>query len=96
MLPGSKHELKAKAEETGVPHHKQAHQKPETRVDAGGGGTAKRNIVRKGGPAQVRKAGANKHAIEDEESTEEISGALDEGDPNYDSKDDPAVVSNFS
>jgi len=93
MQPGSKHEQKAKTET--VPHHKAAHLPPESRVDAGGG-TSKRNIVRRGGPANVRKQAANKHhTIEDEESTAEVIAALDENDPNFEG-DDPAVVSSVN
>lgn len=47
-------------------------------------GTAKRNIIRKGAGGVSRKAGK---AVDDG-SLNPVSGAIDKGDPNYDSEDD--------
>ena len=58
---------------------------PDTRV--GEEGSAKRNILRKGGPGRSRKEGLPGQAIDD--GSMDASGvALDEHDPNYDSEDD--------
>lgn len=62
---------------------------PETTT--GEVGTAKRNILRKGGPGKSRKDGLPGSVIDD--GTLHVdSSAMDEDDPNYDSEDDNGVV----
>jgi hypothetical protein len=61
------------------------HQVPETTT--GDAGSAKRNILRKGGPAKTRKEGIPGSAVDDG-STAVDGCALDEDDPNYDSEED--------
>ena len=58
---------------------------PETQT--GEAGTAKRNILRKGGPGKSRKDGLPGSAVDDG-SIHVDNYALDEDDPNYDSEDD--------
>jgi len=58
---------------------------PETQT--GEAGTAKRNILRKGGPGKSRKDGLPGSAVDDG-SNHLDNIALDEDDPNYDSEDD--------
>lgn len=58
---------------------------PDTKT--GEEGTAKRNILRKGGPGKTRKDGLTGSAVDDG-SNHIDSIALDEDDPNYDSEDD--------
>lgn len=53
-------------------------------------GTAKRNILRKGGPGRSRKEGIPGASVDDGSLT--VDGcALDEDDPNYDSEEDDGV-----
>lgn len=90
LQPGSKNALKAT--KGALPHHKAVHQPP---VTASSGGSAKRNIIRRhgsgGGP---RKEGVSKFA-ENDGTLEDFDDALDANDPNFDSPDDPKLVSNF-
>jgi len=86
---GTKSQMK-EAKSDGVPHHKSDKAAPVTK--ASGGGEASRNITRKGGPAVVRKAGVSGGAIDDPASGDYT--CTDPNDPNYDSPDDPARVSN--
>ncbi len=54
-------------------------------------GTAKRNILRKGGHGKSRKDGIPGGAVDDG-SNHVDNCALDEDDPNYDSEDDSGVA----
>lgn len=61
---------------------------PETMT--GDEGTAKRNILRKGGPGKSRKDGLPGSVVDDG-SLHVDNCAMDEDDPNYDSEDDNGV-----
>lgn len=58
---------------------------PETVT--GGEGSAKRNIIRRGGPGRARKEGASGGNVDDG-SLYEDPYALDEEDPNFDSEEE--------
>jgi programmed cell death protein 4 len=73
----NKHIVETKSEKKGIP--------PETVV--GPIGSAKRNIIRKGGKGKYRKEGVA-GAYLDDGSTSDILIALDHNDPNYDSEDE--------
>lgn len=60
-------------------------QLPETVT--GGDGSAKRNIIRRGGPGRTRKEGLAGQMVDDG-STYEDPFFLDQEDPNYDSEED--------
>jgi hypothetical protein len=69
---------------------KKQHQPPETVT--GDVGSAKRNIIRKGGgSAHNRKANLAGHLIDDGSLYNDPS-AIDEHDPNYDSENEPDYV----
>lgn len=66
-------------------HHHGTNKIPETKI--GTEGTAKRNIIRKGGAVSLRKEGSTGQMVDDGSLYQDPS-ALDEHDPNYDSEDD--------
>lgn len=88
---GTKSQMKA-AKDDGVPHHKADKAAPVTK--SSGDGSASRNIVRKGGGASAnpRKAGTSGKNVDD--NTLEHYTCDDPNDPNFESPDDPDLVSN--
>ena len=70
-----------------IPHH--GNHIPETIT--GEAGSAKRNIIRKGGCSRIRKENGAAGRLVDDGSLYQDPSALDQDDPNYDSEEDFSV-----